>query len=292
MSEKFIHSIEAVNDREIEPGEPDAGVPVIDVIRHGQTEYKELKDPGFRFDPGAEDFALDAEHLDLTEEGIASVRETAQTLEERIEKEREAVLIISSPNFRAQSTALVIDDYLRSRGISSFEGIRSSKALRQITLQEGADIDAWMTADTALRAEDERHETIPTFERFEAIATRLGKELNEIFKEDVQKIDERFNRFVRHMTNINDWLSDETKAFIQGKRLRIIAVTHEEIPGVFMQKTLGTTEHMKNAQILELRPNKNLRKGDRNSTDIELLAKGEGSQPRTGRIENQFMPQE
>jgi broad specificity phosphatase PhoE len=291
MSEKYVHSVEPADDRNTESAEQDPGVPVIDVVRHGHTTYKELTDPNFRFDPGAEGFALDVEHLDLTEEGIASVEETARTMAERIDREHEVILIISSPNFRAQSTALIIGRLLESRGITMllpYDRVRSTSSLRQITVKEGADVDEWIAADASLREQNPEHAHLPSFERYNAIAARLEIDLSEIYGESEEKIDARFNRFLRHMTNVNDWFQSETKEVLEGKQLRVIAVTHEEVPSVFMQKALGATEHMRNAQVLEVRPRGNLRKDDRNMADLELLAKGEGSQSRTGTIVNQF----
>lgn len=291
MSEHYIHSVESANEQGRESVESGSHVPIIDVIRHGQTTYKELTDPSFRFDPNAEGFTFDPEHLDLTEEGIINVEETARTLGERIDSEHEIILIISSPNFRAQSTALIIGRSLESQGIAMllpYDRIRSTSSLRQIIVKEEADVDEWIAADAALREQNSEHAHRPPFERYNAIAARLEIDLGEIYGEGEEEIDARFNRFLRHMTNANSWLRSETKGLLEGKRLRVIAVTHEEVPSMFMQKALGATEHMRNAQILEVRPHGNLPKGGRNVADVELVAKGEGSQSRTGTISNQF----
>lgn len=83
----FSHRIEThVEQAEISPK---PGVPIIDVIRHGQTEYKEGRQKSFRFDPQASDFALDAEHLDLTEQGIKEIEQATEQIVERADKNNE-----------------------------------------------------------------------------------------------------------------------------------------------------------------------------------------------------------
>ena len=106
MEKEGVYKIEKTS--ESKEKEPDLRIPIIDFIRHDKTDYKELQDIGFEFDPESEDFKLDTEHLDLNEKGIKGILETAEQLEDVIDKDNEVVILVTSPNYRAQSSTLLI----------------------------------------------------------------------------------------------------------------------------------------------------------------------------------------
>ncbi len=265
--------------RQQESKEQDPIVPIIDIVRHGPTVYKELKDPSFVFDPTAEGFKLDVEHLDLTEEGIEIIRNTGKQLAAKIDKKNEVVLILTSPNFRAQSTDLLIDEELRAAGVSMLlpreENLRIVNNLRQINFKDQGDRADWIVADGAFRAEAQLHTKLPPEQAHEKIAAALGRELSDIFTEDYQDIDARLKRFIRHATNINRYLDAATKARLEGKRLRIIAVTHEEVPSRLMGEVLSTRENIKKGQVLEIRARQQLKTGASTTAEFELLPHGD-----------------
>lgn len=290
---KESYSIESIGNGGRGERESNFEAPIVDIVRHGLTDYKELKDPAFVFDPQSEGFKLDAEHLDLTEEGIEDIRETAMQLEGIIDKENEIILIVSSPNFRAHSTALVLEDYLRSHGVTMLldnaenpsstndeilgptrTKIPTTDSLRQITFRNLNDRGVWIAKDEALRAENKTNKAIPPEQAHGIIAARLGKTISDFFTEDYRQIGQRFNRFLRHAGNIYDYLSNDTKERLRGKKLRIIAVTHEEVLSGFAKQALETEGNIKRGQILEIKPGDKLRKGDKDVTEVILYPKG------------------
>lgn len=268
------YKIEPIESGKEETLESPRDVPIINFIRHGETTYRERKDRSFVFDPTADGFELDPEHLDLTQEGIDNIRETAaQLAEEIINKENEAVLIVASPNFRAQSSALIVEEVLRERGITLLndEGeISRMNSLHAIDFKTREDEDTWMPIDEAYRAEEGTPASISPIKAHNEIARRMGKELKDLIGEDYDDIAVRQERFFRHMTNIYDYLSEETKEKLEGKTLRIVSVGHEEFPAIFMERALGTEQNLKKGQILEMRPSKPLRADDENVNEVVL----------------------
>lgn len=307
MTKRFSpYSFESVPDSNADNRETDFEVPIIDVVRHGPTEYKELRNKDFKFDPTARDFALDEKHLDLTAEGINSIHETANQLISRINKEKEAVLILTSPNFRAHSSALIIEHDLREAGVpllgdcfrksppnakrrvrTNQQRIAPARNLRQVGIGPNMVVPDWVKADASFRAAHPSHINAFPWDAYQEIARRMGKDLSEIFTEGSEKIDLRFNRFVRHINNLYRYLGPETRKRLKGKRLRVIALTHEEVPAVFTKDTLGHAENVKKGQILEIRPEKQMLAQSKVPTGIELVAKS-GSKTKSGRVIRKF----
>src|SRR3989344_5704999 len=97
---------------------PPLTVPIMNFVRHGETDRKQLKTGQLYrgLNTNAEGFGLISEHLDLTDEGIETIRCSGQQLLERINREKEAILIVSSRSWRAHSFALILEDMLRADG--------------------------------------------------------------------------------------------------------------------------------------------------------------------------------
>ncbi|MFH0829245.1 MAG: hypothetical protein V1907_03640 [Candidatus Kerfeldbacteria bacterium] len=269
---------------EREPGQPLPAITTI--VRHGSTDYKELRDPSFQFDPAAAKEHPDAEHLDLNDKGIAEIRETAEQLVRTIDKDREVVLLVSSPNFRARSSELLIEERLRQAGIEVLnpnDEVYIANNLRQISYREDMR-STWIEADKRFRHQDPSH-TRMTPERAHAlIAASLGKEITDIFTEDYRGISGRFHRYLRHMTNIERMLSDETKGRLYGKRIRVVSLTHEELPAVFLRETFGMEENMRRGQILEIDPSGTLGKDNEVSATVTLHEKGPDAPRKTAEV--------
>lgn len=266
--------------------ERDVRVPTIDIVRHGQTEYKELKDPSFAFNPDAPDFKLDAEHLDLTEEGIRNIYETAQQLVTAIDKEHEVVVLETSPNFRARSSNLIIERVLLENGITVLNsgqaqregksnGPKQARALAQIEFNDPNFRPVWITEDQRYRSENPARLTERPRHAHEAIAARLGKEIPDIFSKDHDQLDVGFRRWLRHMINIDRHLSQSTKESeaLQGKRIRIVATTHEEVPDQFVHDALGSQTNLAKGQMLEIQPESMLQSNESIQAKVRLFAK-------------------
>ncbi|MBU4369326.1 hypothetical protein KKG58_01015 [Patescibacteria group bacterium] len=267
MKEKEIYKNEVIQEKEQTPEkEPYLSVPIIDIIRHGETDYKELTKCDFRLDSSSADFKLDEDHLDLNQKGIKNILNTAEKLEARIDKEKEVVLFITSPNYRAESSMLLIKDHLAKSGILTIDKYLRSHNIEQIRFkskEEGGqvDVDEWIHADKKFRNEESQQQNIPPEKAHQRITERLGKKWDEIFKEGYDEIDKRFERFIRHIVNLNMYFSDETKAGLKNKRIRVVILTHEEIPSRFIQKIWGDDIVLQKAQNLELQPNAHMLKG-------------------------------
>ena len=273
------------NAGEREPGQPLPAITTI--IRHGSTDYKEIRDPLFQFDSAAAREHPDAEHLDLNDKGIVEIRESAEQLVRAIDKDREVVLLVSSPNFRARSSEILIEERLRRAGIEVLnpdDEVYIANNLRQISFQDSDKRSTWINADRQFRQLDPSH-TRMTPERAHAlIAASLGKEITDIFTEDYRGISGRFHRYLRHMTNIERMLSDETKGRLYGKRIRVVSLTHEELPAVFLRETFGMEENMWRGQILEIDPSGTLGKDDEVSVTVTLHEKGPDTPRKTAEV--------
>ncbi|MFA6098042.1 MAG: hypothetical protein WCV50_04555 [Patescibacteria group bacterium] len=271
---------------EIKEQEPDVRVPLVDIVRHGDTDYKELRDPSFKFDPQALDFKLDAEHLDLNEQGIENILQTAMQLCQSIDKEKEVVMLVSSPNYRAQSSILLIEKILQENGIDvlnssaakqagASKGIRLVGNLRQIEQRDSNFNPTWSAEDKKYREEDPQRQKISAREAHTEIAARLGKTVPEIFTRDHDQLDLDFRKWLRHMINIDQNFDEKTKKVIAGRRIRLICATHEEVPEKFMQEALGVEGNLAKGQVMEINAQNKLSPGEKTAAQVSLFEKGE-----------------
>ena len=271
--------------------EQNSNIPIINIIRHGKTNYKQNLDANFKFDPDDPDFKLDAKHLDLNEEGIKGIQETAEQLEGLIDKENEVVMLVTSPGYRAHSSLLLIEKHLKDKGITILnpdEKIMKTANLDQMKLQDPDMTDEWFAANKEFKSAKPENLTKPAHEAHEGAAKVIGKDLSELLVEDYKGIQRKFNNFVRHMTNIDRYLSDETKQAIEGKRVRIVCLSHEEKPSKFMEDTLDTKENLKNGQILEIQGADVMEKDKPSIAKVTLYEKGEESESNEVVIERNF----
>lgn len=252
-------------------------IPTIDIIRHGETDYKELQDENFKFNPESPDFSFDPEHLDLTEKGIENIKKTAEHLASTIDKENEAVILISSPQYRAMSSILIIEKILTENGITIInsskakaegksKGIKQSKiGLGQIPQAEESGsyefLKTWIEAHKNYSKNHPEAANKPPAELHALVAESMGKELSEIFSKSHKEVAVDFSRFLRHAININHYLSEETKSILNNKKLRMICVTHEEKIAKFAQNSFNLDKTPAKGQRIELNPQNILKKG-------------------------------
>ncbi len=121
-------------------------------VRHGASRYDELhRTPGWQFMPYRKNLHLTPEFLDLTGPGIIECREGADQIA-TIVAPTQSVRLVTSPQWRAHSTALVIEDSLRQKGyvVSNNRGdIPFALGVRNITMNSGFDSRLWIEADDA-----------------------------------------------------------------------------------------------------------------------------------------------
>jgi broad specificity phosphatase PhoE len=257
-------------------------VPVtITVIRHNLTSYKELQDPNFQFDPSVKE--LDSETLDITEQGIAGMRATAEDLASRIDTDKEVIYVVTSPQYRAQSSLLVLIDELRKRGIEVVNDPAQPDTehtilpnLRQNSFKDPKDQDtgteAWLKAANTWWSEDpegNKKMMLPHLAHAE-VAKILGHNLSEILDESHTEAFERFMRTMRHIANTGNYLTSETRAALKGKKLRVIVLTHEELPSAFLQHAFDAKQNLKNGQVLEIEAEGFMQDGKEVSLDARL----------------------
>jgi len=299
---KEIYSIKKLEQREKEL-EPEV---IIDFIRHGTTKYKEMMDPNFRFDPAASDFKLDEKHLDLTEPGIKEIEEAADQLVEVIDQDNEVVIMITSPNIRAISSSLVFKDRIQNTGIRVLghaerrskkgtvkpaESIIKSKGIRQMSFRDEGKKQEWMPKDQEYRDKRQGGRTLPPDEIHQEVAEYIGKDMDYFFTENYEDLENRFNRFIRHMMNLKEYLSPETLQQLQGKKIRIVCFGHEELPIKLMKKSMAVKQTIKRGQILEIQPEKELKRNQETEAKIKLYPKGESAGQESD-IKIKFSPQE
>ena len=283
--------------------EPHFKVPIIDIFRHGETEYKELADPNFMLNPDAPGFALDAEHLDLTEEGIRNIQEAAEQLALIIDKEKEAVILVTSPQLRALSSIMIIEKVFAEHGIIMLnstsekrkgisKGIKnSSLGLGQISFREDLKNAGfgkiWLKAHKQYGIEHPEAKNIPPAEVHGLVATALGKELPDIFSKSHDEIASGFKRYLRHLINIEIYLQNGTKQQLAGRRLRIVLVTHEERIMEFAQQSLDLEKTVAKGQLLEINPKGIIKKDQEAEADVRLFGK-RGELDLSSRIKMKF----
>lgn len=246
--------------------EPFYPTPIIDIIRHGETEYKELQDRDFKLDVDTPDFEASEEKLDLTEEGIKNIYETANKLASIIDKENEAVYLVSSPQFRAQSSQYIIESILAQNGITLLnpswedgQGLKITRqGLGQIPPHEKLLADGfgakWLQSHKNYLESHPEIKNKPPAEVHQLVAASLGMEMKDIFSKSHDDLAHGFKSFLRQAINIKKHLGKEANEALGGKRLRIVCVTHEERVTKFAQEALGTDKAVEKGQLLEVDP--------------------------------------
>src|SRR3989344_5306098 len=240
-------------------------VPIIDVIRHGDTAYKHGQNAKRELlDTHSPDFELSSQHLDLTDEGIRTIEHTARDLVGMIDKDNEVILIVSSPSWRANSSALIVEKELRNQGINiltSEKEFKFSQALNESSSRDQGIFDRQYDENRNPRPRADREKFPDANKEKRHTSEALG-----------------FQKFLRHTNNLYKYLSPETLKELNGKRLRIICFTHAEITNSFIKESLDLKDSdltkFGNAQdwgqILEIRPQSHLQGTGEVETDVEL----------------------
>jgi len=254
-------------------------LPIIDIVRHGKSKYKEYFDKEFKFDQSADDFSLSPDSLDITKEGIEELEETARQIENLINKENEILLLVTSPSARAQSSLLVVRKYLEQQGITFLNPNKTykTKQLRPLDLKNVEKDKDEFIQKTQEYVKEVGSLSAPTDEVKEEIAQRMNREFGDLFAENsFEAVNNRLKRFLRHMINIHKSLFDDTKKTIGDKQLRILCLSHEELPVKFIKEVFGEDSkiNMQNGQILEIKPNES--EADKNvmNGNVTLYPKG------------------
>jgi hypothetical protein len=262
------------------------------IIRHGETKRKQ-NEAGFHkaslLNTSSAGFKLDSEHLDLDDEGIANIETSANQVADLLDKENEVVLIVSSPAWRTQSSALVLEKVLREKGVNVlnehqqlkfFEAINQHSSFFEKTI-----IKNYGDSSTTRQVIDDYIKK-GYKEGFKSAENTFGTDFLKKMEEEENL---NFQRFLRHMNNIYHWLKDpKILQKLNGKKLRIVVLAHEETTKGFIKETMPEgTLSQENGQILEIIPESELvAGGDNVVTNVKLYPKkksnGQQSQVKRG----------
>ncbi len=256
-------------------------VPIIDIIRHGETRYKEWNRL-WKMDTHSPGFTLDSEHLDLTDEGIETIRKTIRQLATHIDKDHEIVLLLSSRAQRAYSSLLVAADEFAKLGIQMVRETSDPKSSAAIATNEDVFnkiIDTWFDEEgMPLVSRQKARTTTDGYSTYKKIIAdkksyKTGGDMGIPAVPAVfETIDKNFQRFLRHMNNIYEWFKPETLKVLEGKRLRIVCFSHVEVPQDFLTSVFDFSNRgiLTRGQIVEIVPESQLKSGKDVSTKVTL----------------------
>ena len=183
-------------------GEPHNNEVVVDFIRHGETNYTDVG-------------------RDLTEKGESQITEAARRIVETIDPERDIVVLWSSPAPRAQGSEEILKELLAEKGIE----IRKESEIPSLRNFDQKDREfvskMWPELKAQGKSPEEAFSQDPIFQQ----------ESDKF--ESQPEVRERANRvfnWIRYMAEHAD---------LQGKRLRIIGVSHSEILNPVMEDIFG-----------------------------------------------------
>ncbi|MGD1003127.1 MAG: phosphoglycerate mutase family protein [Minisyncoccia bacterium] len=183
-------------------GEPHNKQVVVDFLRHGETNYTDVG-------------------RDLTAKGESQITEAAQRIVETIDPEKDVVVLWSSPARRAQGSEEILKELLAEKGVeirkeSEISSLRNfdqknkefvSKMWPELKAQGKSPEEAF-ARDPIFQEESDKFESQPE------VRERAGRVFN----------------WIRYIAE---------HAQLQGKRLRIIGVSHSEILNPVMEDIFG-----------------------------------------------------
>jgi broad specificity phosphatase PhoE len=191
--------------------EPKHNIVIVDIMRHGTTEYKE-------FEMTAEEKSkLEKTPRDLTEQGEKEVKETAEKIINTIDPEKDIVVLWSSPAWRAQGSEEIIKELLEENGIEVYKD-SAIKTIRNFDQKDKEYLgQIWEKAAQAGQPTDLVYAKNPEFQ-----------EKSDKF-ESQPEVKVRAEHFFNNIRRIAESID------LKGKRLRIISVSHFEVVNPIME---------------------------------------------------------
>ncbi len=229
---------------EIKEKEPDFEGLRVFMVRHGQSEYKELKGE------------IDDSVVDITEKGKEQINNTVEYLKTKIDKERDIVIFAHSPRKRAVDSMKIIYESLKNDGYDVVDDVKGREVRQRIdnarllnkdneTINPGTNeyADAvW----GVLEKEYERHGD-NWFEE------AWMKNENDRIKNDTYEM-ESYSEVKKRSKDHMAFLMRATKKLQpkfaeQGKRVVLIEVAHGENFGDFLEHATSGDNNMSNKEI-------------------------------------------
>jgi len=180
--------------------EPQHNEVVIDFLRHGKTEYTE-------------------KGRDLTPEGEEQIRKGAEGIVEKIDPEKEIIVLWSSPAVRAQGSEEIIKELLNERRIKAYKDSEIN-TMRNFDQRDKEFMEKfWQEA--------EKKGISP-----ETLYTQKGQDKSDKFEtqEEVRERTERVFNWIGYLTE---------RANLQSKKLHIIGVSHFEFLNPVIEDVFG-----------------------------------------------------
>jgi len=230
---------------------------IFDFIRHGQTEYSnELKTKmeqlGYKWEELMPTSKTTEEKIGtpadlegrLTAEGKAQLKEAAGILVEKIDKDRENIMVLFGPRFRTIDSSKIILEELERKNVD----VRKARQHRDlIDMQKH-----WIAI-----LEFVKKKAPDTDKPISYWLNMSEQEIQEADLEEMGDIKKRMDHFIRLIKRYAQMFSNQLE--LDNKRLRVIAITHDINILSILKKEEITPEDavfIKNAQIVELGINK------------------------------------
>lgn len=254
-SEKLQHSPEIPEGgQEKEKFEPQI---IFDFIRHGQTEYGELlrqkvEELGYKWEDVLPTSRTTKEEIEspadlegrLTIEGKKQLEEAAQILVEKIDKDKENIMILFGPRFRTVDSSKILLEELERAGID----IRKARQHQDLIDMK----KHWLAILEFVKTKAPDVEKV-----FPYWLNMSEQEIHGADLENLEDIGKRMDHFVelikRYARKYNKQLG------LEDKTLRVVAITHDTNIMSALKKEGVSPEEVgiiKNAQIVELGVNK------------------------------------
>lgn len=196
--------------------EPKHNVIIVDFLRHGTTEYQE------NFATHEEKLAMNGNYpRDLTPKGEQEVKETVEKIVHTINPETDIVVLWSSPAWRAQGSEDILRELLEEHEIPVYKD-SSVKSMRNFDQHDKEFMNnLWDSLAPIGKSAELMYARDPEFQ-----------EKNEKFESqpEVKRRAERVFHYIQHLAE---------HAHLQGKRLRIIGVSHFEFLNPMIEEIFG-----------------------------------------------------
>ncbi|MEI8360804.1 MAG: phosphoglycerate mutase family protein [bacterium] len=196
--------------------EPKHNIVIVDFLRHGTTEYQE------NFATHEEKAAMNGNYpRDLTPKGEQEVRATVEKIVKTINPETDIVALWSSPAWRAQGSEEILIELLEEHKIpvhkdSSISSMRNFAQHDKEFMNE-----LWTKLAPTGKSAELMYARDPEFQ-----------EKNDKF-ESQPEVKRRAERVFHYIQSLAE------KADLQGKRLRIIGVSHFEFLNPMIEEIFG-----------------------------------------------------
>lgn len=188
--------------------EPEHNIVEVDLMRHGSTKY--LEDYTSKEDK--EKMKMDGKYpRDLTPKGEQEIFESAEKIIDKIDPEKEIVVLWSSPAWRAQGSEEIISELLAKKGVEAYKD-SSIFSMRNFDQYDPKFVDYyWLELAPSLgKPAEGMYFSDPEFQ-----------EKNDKFESqpEVKKRAGRVFNWIRYLAE---------HAKLKGKKLHIIGVSHFE----------------------------------------------------------------